>query len=196
MTFLQQLQNQKNSLRNTETIVTYPDGTRYTERHSGSCTSILSLESSQGFVTDLAPDDVPALIIPCLYLGSQDCCNPDILLKYNIESVLSIGIEAPYKQSKIFYKFLDCLDMPETQLKSIIKKSNQFIKQSLTSQKNILVHCNAGVSRSVSIVIGYLILEEHKTYEEAYNIVKAARCCMQPNIGFIQQLKILHQSLH
>jgi protein-tyrosine phosphatase len=37
------------------------------------------------------------------------------------------------------------------------------------------VHCIAGVSRSVSIVLAYLIRDKGMTYDEAYQSVKVRR---------------------
>jgi protein-tyrosine phosphatase len=39
----------------------------------------------------------------------------------------------------------------------------------------ILVHCMAGVSRSVSLVIAYLIKHKDMNYEAAYTLVKSRR---------------------
>ncbi|TMS04949.1 Dual specificity protein phosphatase 19 [Larimichthys crocea] len=53
----------------------------------------------------------------------------------------------------------------------------------------VLVHCNAGVSRSSSIVIGYLMLKEGLSFDDAYSQVKLARPSIRPNPGFYQQLQ-------
>lgn len=47
---------------------------------------------------------------------------------------------------------------------------------------------NAGVSRSVSAVIGYLMTAQSMGYQEAYDLVKQARTAAQPNEGFRRQL--------
>lgn len=53
----------------------------------------------------------------------------------------------------------------------------------------VLVHCNAGVSRSSSVVIGYLMQTEALSFEDAYDQVKLARPSIHPNRGFHQQLQ-------
>lgn len=53
----------------------------------------------------------------------------------------------------------------------------------------VLVHCNAGVSRSSSIAIGYLMQREGLSFEDAYSQVKVARPSIHPNRGFYQQLQ-------
>ena len=52
----------------------------------------------------------------------------------------------------------------------------------------------AGVSRSASIVIAYLLWKERKSYNETYFYVKNKRRYIGPNIGFIMQLKFLKKS--
>ena len=52
-----------------------------------------------------------------------------------------------------------------------------------------MVHCLAGVSRSVSLVIAYFIKHCNMTFQEAYNLIKARRRIIHPNEGFVSQLK-------
>ena len=47
----------------------------------------------------------------------------------------------------------------------------------------------AGKSRSSSIIIAYLIRFKSMTYEKAYELVKSKRDVIQPNEGFVKQLK-------
>lgn len=51
-----------------------------------------------------------------------------------------------------------------------------------------LVHCVAGVSRSPSLVLAYLVKHAHMTLAEAYDHVRALRPCICPNAGFWRQL--------
>jgi len=51
-----------------------------------------------------------------------------------------------------------------------------------------ILSSNAGVSRSVSTVIGFLMTERLIGFQEAYDLVKKARPAAQPNEGFRRQL--------
>lgn len=43
---------------------------------------------------------------------------------------------------------------------------------SLNKNCNILIHCNEGKSRSVSIIILYLMIYKNMNYQDAYNYIK------------------------
>ncbi|KAK9718776.1 RNA recognition motif [Popillia japonica] len=121
--------------------------------------------------------------------SSQDCCEESVLLEYSIRNVLSIGVEPSCKYENIQYKFVECLDLPETSIVKVLEDNCiPYINDSLSKNENILIHCNAGVSRSSAIVIGYLILEHKLEYNDAYALVKQARPCIKPNVGFESQL--------
>ena len=51
-----------------------------------------------------------------------------------------------------------------------------------------LVHCIAGVSRSPSLVLAYLVKHGRMSLADAYHHVRGLRPCIRPNVGFWQQL--------
>ncbi len=51
-----------------------------------------------------------------------------------------------------------------------------------------LVHCEAGISRSSTIVAAYLIWKYDLTVDEALIAIRIHRACICPNHGFLQQL--------
>ena len=50
------------------------------------------------------------------------------------------------------------------------------------------MHCLAGVSRSASVVIGYLMWRESMSFESSFQEVQLARPIINPNRGFVRQL--------
>jgi len=102
-----------------------------------------------------------------------------------IKQILIAGNEIPRHGDlhfKVFHVKIN--DLPNENIKKYFNPSFNFIKKNKT-----LVHCAMGMSRSVSIVIAYLMRANAMSYEEAHATVKAGRNIANPNSGFITQLK-------
>jgi dual specificity phosphatase 12 len=80
-------------------------------------------------------------------------------------------------------------DEPSVRLNTHFKDATDYIRKSIQEGKNVLVHCFAGVSRSASIVIAYLMRFHKMDYNVAYNYVKSKRPWINPNYGFQGQLR-------
>ncbi|KAL7067889.1 dual specificity phosphatase, catalytic domain-containing protein [Cryptosporidium serpentis] len=65
-----------------------------------------------------------------------------------------------------------------------------------TKNHRILIHCQEGVSRSSSIVIGYLMWKKKKSFYDISEHVRACRSISSPNIGFTYQLLVFQKSLN
>merc|ERR1740129_1088027 len=76
---------------------------------------------------------------------------------------------------------------PSSPLGQIVAKLREWHREG----RIILVHCNAGVSRSAAAVLGYLMVDHGFDYETAYSLVKDKRHSIRPNEGFVKQLKEL-----
>ncbi len=59
-----------------------------------------------------------------------------------------------------------------------------------------MIHCNQGISRSVSLVIAYLIYAKKMNYDEAFTFVQDKRSISCPNLGFSIQLQNFYQRLY
>jgi len=190
MSFQSQLQSL--SLRkNTPTIITTKDGTKYIEKilENGEIVKEkIEGEKTAGFVVDTKPDKEVHRVIENLFVGSQDAAmNEEALKSKNITHVLNVATGISYAHiDGITFCTIEILDLPETNLINYFPRIFAFIEKGMTAG-GILVHCNAGVSRSVSSIIGYL-MSKGKTYQEAYDLVKKARPSAQPNDGFKKQL--------
>lgn len=193
MNLLEEISKKKGNLKSTETMITHSDGTTYSqnsEMRSLGLDPLKTKNSSKryGFVVDLKPDNIPAHIIPGLHIGSQDCADEGIAEKYKFTHILSIGVDSFTNLDK---KFVPCLDLPETCINEVLRESCAYIESAQGNNNSVLVHCNAGVSRSAMVVIGYLILQKNYSFQDAYDLVKRKRPAIQPNAGFIKQLKSL-----
>nr|XP_006642877.1 PREDICTED: dual specificity protein phosphatase 10-like [Lepisosteus oculatus] len=61
-------------------------------------------------------------------------------------------------------------------------------KEAHQCRKGVLIHCQAGVSRSATIVIAYLMKHSLMTMTDAYKYVKGRRPVISPNLNFMGQL--------
>ena len=135
--------------------------------------------------------EAPDKIDENLWLGS---CYSDIDLKYlqekNIAGVVLVcpdGIERFPKQ--IVYHKIEILDTLDADLLSHLDSALCFIRSLIESNKGVLIRCSAGVSRSVAVVIGYLIKFHSLKYDKAFKLVQSKRPIIDPNSNFIKQLK-------
>jgi len=135
-------------------------------------------------------------IIPNLYLGSQDAAfnTTDLDLK-KCHYILNVatGIENGYPDRYI-YQTTPILDIEEVDITTEFPKCFEFIRKGI-EHGGVLVHCNAGVSRSASVVIGYLMNVHKLTYQEAYEMTKKSKSDIRPNPGFVKALLRYEQTL-
>ncbi|CAH0554771.1 unnamed protein product [Brassicogethes aeneus] len=63
-------------------------------------------------------------------------------------------------------------------------------------QKGVLVHCLAGVSRSVTITVAYLMRKCCLNLNDAFNVVRARKSNIAPNFHFMEQLHNFEKELN
>ncbi|XP_034066624.1 dual specificity protein phosphatase 19-like [Gymnodraco acuticeps] len=144
-----------------------------------------------GFVEDTSLDLQVGVVRPFILLGSQDAAHDEeTLQRLKVTHVLNVAYGVSnLLPDQLVYKTLQILDIPETNITSYLEECSGFIELARQQDGVVLVHCNAGVSRSSSVVIGYLMLREGLTFNDAYSQVKLARPSTRPNPGFYQQLQ-------
>ena len=87
------------------------------------------------------------------------------------------------------------IEVEDSENENILKhlpQACQFIDEALAAKEtnNVLVHCAAGMSRSGSVCIAYMMFKERGwDFEQAWKEGKAKRDVMYPNPGFCKQLK-------
>ncbi len=64
----------------------------------------------------------------------------------------------------------------------------QILDKATQEGKRVLVHCAAGVSRSPTLVIAYMMWSQKMTRKEAFEYVSSRRPVIQPNDNFMDQL--------
>ncbi|BFZ01448.1 hypothetical protein BsWGS_04487 [Bradybaena similaris] len=190
----------KNSLRKTETTVTNPDGSRIIEGkdEEGNPYRRPSESSCHGFVLDLAEDLQVAEVKPGVIMGSQDVAHDfDLLKQHGVTHILNVatGVENLFPDQFI-YQTQEFLDLPEFPIFQGFESAINFIEEAIKANGCVLVHCNAGVSRSAAVIMAYLIKKEGMTINDAFSYLRSKRPAICPNPGFLIQLQNLYDSLH
>lgn len=137
-------------------------------------------------------------VLPNLLVGSQDVAVDKKLLElHKVTHVLSIGVpDLQIPVDNITHHFLDLLDLPESPLEEKLSEACAFIQNGLSlSGGSVFVHCNAGVSRAPTIVVGYLVKCRGMSPEDALQLVKEKRPCARPNEGFRKALVKIHKDM-
>ena len=141
-----------------------------------------------------------AILPNALYLGPCSAARSSrpFIKSERITHVLSIGITPWPRADDVVYHRLALADSTTSSIETTLKLAIEFIDAALESTKGagrILVHCSAGVSRSPTIVVGYLMKKRGMTLKEALGQVVRARPQVSPNSGFLRQLKELEVEL-
>lgn len=69
------------------------------------------------------------------------------------------------------------------------------IEQARQTNGRVLIHCQAGISRSSTVAIGYIMKYHNLSMNQAYNKVQACRPIIAPNLNFVGQLANFEKSL-
>uniref|UniRef100_A0A5S6QDX0 Protein-tyrosine-phosphatase n=1 Tax=Trichuris muris TaxID=70415 RepID=A0A5S6QDX0_TRIMR len=142
----------------------------------------------EGF--DVTPFIVANQIKPYLYLSSEyAAANLELLLQRGITHIVNAATAVDNYFPNLFtYKRIQISDLPTENIKQYFGECNDFINEARYANGKCLVHCNAGVSRSATIVMAYLIKYECMSVEHALSYVQERRSIVSPNNGFLLQL--------
>ncbi|CAK8563552.1 unnamed protein product [Lathyrus sativus] len=145
----------------------------------------------------LKEDNIPCEIDEGLFLGSIGSAGNKVGLKnVNVTHVLTVaGKIAPAHPGDFVYKVIDVADKEYTNLTQYFDGCFEFIDEAKKNGGCVLVHCYAGRSRSVTIIVAYLMKYRGMSLSEALQHVKNKRPKAAPNRGFIRQLEEFEKSL-
>lgn len=134
-------------------------------------------------------------ILPGLWLGSETAAGDENFFKsHGIHSVVNCTTHIPnhFESKGIKYLRVPVYDSPDQDIDKYFNQAHAFILNQLRIQGHgVLIHCQAGISRSSSVLISFLIKKLNIPYDIAYKIVKNKRAIIQPNSGFETKLKRL-----
>ncbi|KAI0642554.1 hypothetical protein C8Q79DRAFT_982660 [Trametes meyenii] len=134
-------------------------------------------------------------VIPNLWIGDlPSALNAENLKAHNIRSVLT-AMRGRVSINETFVRHQ--INIDDTENSDILQHfvpAITFIQAELDKEHGILVHCQAGMSRSVSIVAAYLMVSQGSDPDGALDVIRKVRPEVQPNEGFMRQLEIFHKA--
>ncbi|CAM6093498.1 unnamed protein product [Calypogeia fissa] len=145
----------------------------------------------------LRNDNVPSELQQGLYLGSIGAAfNKGLLQNLNVTHILSVvnAVDIPFPHD-FKYLRIEVLDSAEVDLAQHFNACFSFIDEARAAGGGVLVHCFAGRSRSVTIVLAYLMRTYGMRLAQALAHVTSRRRVAQPNPGFMRQLQNYDQIL-
>lgn len=133
---------------------------------------------------------IDCIITDCLYLGDAKISRDLNLLKsVGITHIICLAGKSMF-ESTFIYHMAHFKDKQDSDMLKLLPSIFEFIDNVIDQKKNnkIFIHCMAGMSRSPSIVMAYLMYKFNLTLKQSYIYVIDKRSCIRPNYIFLQQL--------
>ena len=130
-------------------------------------------------------------------------CNSAVdlaILKPNkVKTIISIGLEAKPSKNKvpeeIAHHVYDIHDNKQQKLPIELIDEVVAIIEEGRKRGGVLIHCYAGVSRSSTFTIAYIMNKKKLSYDKAKEKAKKYRPCVHPGDGFVRQLQFYEKVL-
>jgi len=141
----------------------------------------------------------PTKILPFMYLGSEnDALSAKTLKEFNISYILNVSKTSP---QSVLIKSSHFLRIPidDSHCAKILPYFDtafKFIEKCHKSNSIVLIHCLAGISRSPTLAIAYVMKYKNINSDEAYRFVKEKRPSISPNFNFLGQLYEFEKTLN
>ena len=130
-----------------------------------------------------------SFIMNGLYLSSvETAMNYNLLKRYGITHIINLSHIENIFPTKFTYYRIRIDDIPTENIKQYFPSAIKFINDALNKNGKVLVHCTAGISRSASIIIAYLMTMGKLNLQSAVDYTRTLRPIIAPNPGFITQL--------
>ncbi len=133
-----------------------------------------------------------------IFLGNIHATEFIFLHQNNIQAVLSllnfdnlndlIKFKNKFKNYPINHKLIIIEDSPDADISKHFDEIYEFVINNYANNKNILIHCQAGLSRSVSATAYCLMKLYGLSFEDALKLIQNKRPYMSINPSFVSQL--------
>lgn len=126
-----------------------------------------------------------------LFLCSATSVHAYTLQVLGVTCVINAAMElpdTPLPDNTTLYYRIDVQDSATENIKDHFEVVSDLIYKTECSGGKTLLHCIAGVSRSATLCIAYLMKYHRFSLLETFNYVKLRRPIIKPNCGFFRQL--------
>ncbi|XP_059425727.1 dual specificity protein phosphatase 5-like [Carassius carassius] len=132
----------------------------------------------------------PVEILPFLYLGSAyHACRQDYLSDLRITALLNVSRrDSRPAKGQYDYKWIPVEDSHMADISSHFQEAIDFIERVKAEGGKVLVHCEAGISRSPTICMAYIMKTQRLCLEQAFDVIRQRRAIVSPNFSFMGQL--------
>nr|XP_057926152.1 dual specificity protein phosphatase 2 [Doryrhamphus excisus] len=153
--------------------------------------------SQSGRSTPAYDQDGPVELLPFLFLGSAvHSSRRETLTAAGITAVLNVSSSCSnFFEGEFQYLRLNVEDSLAADIGSYFSTAIAFIDSVKQNGGRVLVHCQAGISRSATICLAYLMHAQRVRLDEAFDFVKQRRDVISPNLAFMGQLLLFEMDV-
>ncbi|KNC52069.1 dual specificity protein phosphatase 9 [Thecamonas trahens ATCC 50062] len=129
-----------------------------------------------------------------LVSGETVAMDKELMEELGVSHVLRVGsfLDAHFADDFVYSEPIEVLDMPDVPIINHFDYGVSFVADALASDPTarVLVHCQHGQSRSVTLLAAFLMTKHGMEVEAALAAITRARPVAEPNEGFVLQLKL------
>jgi len=143
----------------------------------------------------------PSQILPNLYLGAEiSSIDLSVLRNLNIRKIINVttnirNLFESNDEYKIQYLRIPLEDSFDSQIGVYFQKCIDFINLAKDENCSVLIHCQAGISRSPTIALAYIMQSMDMSLDDSLSFVREQRPIVRPNLYFMSQLLIFEERL-
>lgn len=94
-----------------------------------------------------------------------------------------------HRHEGVSYFVAAAKDLPDYDIRNDLVGAVKHLREGILAGGNVLVHCHMGISRSVSVVVLYLMVYHGLSADDALAYIRTGRPVANPNPGFMHHLR-------
>lgn len=148
---------------------------------------VLGKKKSLPTVEEILRTEGSLVVGDYLYVGNKnDCNNREWLDSNEINHIINLTDDIPnHFDGDLNYLSLPIDDKNSNDIKEKLRVAIDYIDNTKDNGNKILVHCDLGVSKSIYIIVGYIMKTQGRDANMAYQMVKEKRDIANININLL-----------